>query len=174
MRARATALAALALAAALGATAQEKPMPEFRIASPAFAEGAPIPSRHAYRAENLSPALSIEGVPAGAKSLALIVDDPDAPAGTWVHWLVANLPPGAAAIPEGKLPEGAVAGKNDFGTVAWGGPAPPSGTHRYYFRLVALDAKLDLKPGFTRAQLEGAMKGHVLRSAQAMGTYSAR
>lgn len=149
-------------------------MPDLRISSPAFADGQSIPARHAYRAENFSPPLEIAGVPPGAKSLALIVDDPDAPVGTWVHWLLANLPPETAAMAEGKVPEGAIVGKNDFGAAAWGGPAPPSGTHRYFFRLVALDAKLDLKPGFTRAQLEGAMKGHVLRSAQTMGTYAAR
>lgn len=174
MRAHGIALMALLGAAALAAPAQEKPMPDFRISSPTFAEGQPIPAKHAYRAENLSPALNISGVPAGAKSLALIVDDPDAPVGTWVHWLLANLAPDRAEIPEGKAPDGAVAGKNSFGTTVWGGPAPPSGTHRYFFRLVALDAKLDLKPGFTRAQLEGAMKGHILRSAQTVGTFSAR
>lgn len=176
MRARHAAIAAgfLVVLALRSACAQENLMPEFRIVSPAFAEGAPIPARYAYRAENLSPPLAIQGVPAAARALALIVDDPDAPSGTWVHWLLANLSPDLAAIAEGKTPEGAVVGRNDFGDVAWGGPAPPSGTHRYFFRLVALDAKLALKPGFTRAQLEGAMKGHILRSAQAMGTFAAR
>jgi len=175
MRARSFVVATgLHAALVFGAHAQEKSMPEFRVVSPAFAEGAPIPVRHAYHAENLSPPLAIRGVPAAARALALIVDDPDASSVAWVHWLLANLSPDIALIAEGKPPESAIVGRNDFGAAAWGGPAPPSGTHRYFFRLIALDAKLDLKPGFTRAQLEGAMKGHILRSAQTMGTFSAR
>lgn len=147
---------------------------KFTIASPAFAEGAPVPDRHAYRKQNLSPALEFKGAPAGSKALALIADDPDAPVGTWVHWLVCNIAPGVCSIPEATTPPSAVRGKNDFGTLNWGGPAPPSGTHRYYFRLYALDAVLPLKEGFSRKELDAAMKGHVLATAETMGTYAAK
>ncbi len=155
---------------------QEKPMSQnvFRIASSAFAEGKPIPDRHAYRKQNLSPPLEITGIPAGAKSLALIVDDPDAPVGTWVHWLLANVSPSIHTIPEATTPPSATRGKNDFGTLNWGGPAPPSGTHRYFFRLYALDAPLPLKEGFSRKDLDAAMTGHVLAAAETMGTYAAK
>ncbi|HPA17305.1 MAG TPA: YbhB/YbcL family Raf kinase inhibitor-like protein [Verrucomicrobiae bacterium] len=147
---------------------------EFRITSTAFAQGAPIPDRHAYRKQNLSPPLEIAGLPANAKCLALIVDDPDAPVGTWVHWLLANIAPAIKSIPEGTTPPSAIRGKNDFGTLNWGGPAPPSGTHRYFFRIYALDAQLQLKEGFSRKDLDAAMKGHVLATAELMGTYAAR
>ncbi len=146
----------------------------FRITSAAFAEGTPIPDRHAYRRQNLSPPLEISGVPAKAKCLALIVDDPDAPVGTWVHWLLANIAASVKSIPEGATPPSATRGKNDFGTLNWGGPAPPSGTHRYYFRLYALDALLPLSDGFSRKDLEAAMKGHVVGTTETMGTYAAR
>lgn len=146
----------------------------FRITSPAFAQGEPIPDRHAYRKQNLSPPLDITGVPPKAKCLALIVDDPDAPVGTWVHWLLADIGPTIKSIPEGSTPPSAVRGKNDFGTLNWGGPAPPSGTHRYFFRLYALDAELHLKEGFSRAELDAAMKGHIIATAEVMGIYAAR
>lgn len=147
---------------------------EFKITSPAFAQGAPIPDRHAYRKQNLSPPLEISGVPAGAKCLALVVDDPDAPVGTWVHWLLANVAQTIKSIPEGTTPPSAIRGKNDFGTLNWGGPAPPSGTHRYFFRLYALDIALSLKEGFARKDLDAAMKGHVLATAETMGTYASK
>ncbi len=178
MRARRAVLPCLAIVAvtARPAPRQEKPVsPDaLRITSSAFAEGKPIPDRHAYRRQNLSPPLEISGIPSGTKSLALIVDDPDAPVGTWVHWLLANISPSIHAIPEATTPPSATRGKNDFGTLNWGGPAPPSGTHRYFFRLHALDAPLPLKEGFSRKDLDAAMKGHVLASAETMGTYAAK
>jgi Raf kinase inhibitor-like YbhB/YbcL family protein len=166
---------AAAWAAAVAAGGQESMSTKgFHIKSAVFAEGAPIPDRHAYRRQNLNPPLEIAGVPVGSKAMALIVDDPDAPVGTWVHWLLANIGPGVSAIPEGTTPPSAVRGKNDFGTLNWGGPAPPSGTHRYFFRLFALDAVLPLKEGYSRKELEAVMEGHVLATAETMGTYAAR
>jgi Raf kinase inhibitor-like YbhB/YbcL family protein len=106
------------------------------------------------------------------KSFALIVDDPDAPMGTWVHWVVWNIPAPATGIAEGKLPEGAVSGRNSWRRNGWGGPSPPSGTHRYFFKLYALDTVLELPHTTDAAGLERAMKGHVLGQATLMGTYS--
>ncbi|MDD5261131.1 MAG: YbhB/YbcL family Raf kinase inhibitor-like protein [Methylacidiphilales bacterium] len=141
--------------------------------SPAFGNGDPIPTRHGYRHENISPELAIENVPAAAKSLVLICTDPDAPSGVWTHWLLWNIPPDTQKIPDGKTPPGAVAGKNDFGNTRYDGPSPPSGTHRYYFQLFALDVVLELKSGEGRAALETAVKGHVISSATLMGTCKA-
>lgn len=169
---------AAACLTATGAMAQPEPSKEtpmsFSITSAAFAQGKPIPDRQAYRKQNLSPPLEISGIPAGAKCLALVVDDPDAPAGTWVHWLLANIAASLQSIPEGTTPPSAIRGKNDFGTLNWGGPAPPSGTHRYFFRLYALDTALPLKEGYSRKDLDAAMKGHVVAAAETMGTYAAR
>lgn len=150
------------------------------IRSPAFADGAEIPARHTCEGEDLSPPLAWSGVPPGARSLALVVDDPDAPdpaapRTTWVHWVLHDLPPSDAGLPEavgrGALPAGAREGLNDWRRAGWGGPCPPVGRHRYFFKLYALDALLgDLgKP--TKAKLEQAMKGHILAHAQVMGTY---
>ncbi|HEV3271253.1 MAG TPA: YbhB/YbcL family Raf kinase inhibitor-like protein [Candidatus Methylacidiphilales bacterium] len=145
----------------------------FRVSSPDFRQGMPIPDKHGFHQQNISPELRIENVPAKALSLVLIVDDPDAPAGLWTHWLVWNLPPNTTGIPEGKLPEGASEGKNSFGNVRYDGPAPPSGTHRYFFRIYALDTTLSLPPGSTRAALEQAMKGHVVGGGETFGVFSA-
>ena len=139
------------------------------LTSPAFAAGEPIPAAHTCDGADTPPPLGWSGVPAGAQALALIVDDPDAPRGTWLHWTVWNLP-----VAPGALPGAGVEGVNDFGNVGWGGPCPPSGTHRYVFRLFALDAPLALAEGASRAELEGAMKGHVLARAELMGTYRRR
>jgi len=152
---------------------------KLRIESPAFASGRPIPAPHTADGRDVSPPLSWSGVPAGAKSLALVCEDPDAPRGNWVHWVLYDLPPTATGLPEGvppseRLESGGVQGKNDFGRIGWGGPAPPSGTHRYFFRLYALDSRLDLPPGATRAQLSRAMEGHVRAEGELMGTYSRR
>ena len=143
----------------------------------AFQAGEPIPSRHAYENEDLSPALQWSGIPASAKSLALICDDPDAPMGTWVHWVLYDLEPTTAGLAEGvsKSPElagGARQGINDYKKIGYGGPCPPPGKpHRYFFKLYALDTKLNLKPGLTKKDLEQAMEGHVIAAGELMGTY---
>ncbi len=147
--------------------------------STAFQDGGAIPSRHTCDGPDVSPPLQWSGVPPGAKSLVLIVDDPDAPDPAaprmdWVHWVVYGLPPTSTGLPEGgtPLPEGARTGTNDFGKKAWGGPCPPIGRHRYFFRLHALDKVLPDLGTATRAAVEDAMKGHVLATAQCMGTYA--
>ncbi len=142
------------------------------VESPAFSEGRAIPARYTADGADISPPLVIQGVPEGTQSLALIMDDPDAPMGTWVHWVAWNLPAGTREIPEGSLPDGAAEGRNSWGRTGYGGPAPPSGTHRYYFKIYALDTKLDLPPATDKARLLSAMKGHVLAEAVLMGRYS--
>jgi Raf kinase inhibitor-like YbhB/YbcL family protein len=146
------------------------------ITSSAFKEGALIPKKHTCDAEDISPDLKWSGVPQGAKSLALICDDPDAPVGTWVHWVLFNLPPGvselAAGVPsDAALTNGARHGKNDFRKLGYGGPCPPGGTHRYFFKLYALDTLLALESGSTKAQLLSALQNHILAEGQLMGTY---
>jgi len=146
------------------------------LSSPAFQNGASIPRQLTCEGPDVSPALAWSGVPAGAKSLALIVDDPDAPDPkapkmTWVHWVLFNIPPGSAGIPKGGSPAGAAAGLNDWKRTGWGGPCPPIGRHRYFFKLYALDAMLpDLKKP-TKAELEAAMKGKVVEKVEIVGTY---
>lgn len=148
-----------------------------QITSPAFQEGQTIPKHHTADGPDKSPALAWSGTPEGTKSFALICDDPDAPRGTWVHWVLYNLPPETRALPEGlptthPLPSGARQGKNDFGKIGYGGPSPPKGKpHRYFFKLYALDIALTLPPGATKAQVEAAIKGHVLAEGQLMGKY---
>ena len=149
----------------------------FALKTTAFSGGGEIPSRYTCAGVNLSPALTWSGAPAEAQALALIVDDPDAPMGTWTHWLIWNIPAQATSLPEGVpavevLDNGARQGKNDFGNIGYGGPAPPKGkAHRYFFKLYALDAVLDLKPGLTKKDLESAMEKHILARAELMGTY---
>jgi Raf kinase inhibitor-like YbhB/YbcL family protein len=149
-----------------------------QISSPAFTEGKPIPTKYTCEAEDASPPLAWSGVPSEAKSLALIVDDPDAPAGTWVHWVIFNLPPSLTELKESiaKTPtiEGVgTQGNNDFRKIGYGGPCPPRGKpHRYFFKLYALDASLSLSPGASKADLEKAMRGHILAQGQLIGTYS--
>jgi hypothetical protein len=148
---------------------------EFKLTSTAFAAGEAIPERYSCDGKNVSPPLAWSGAPAAAKSFVLIVDDPDAPGGTFTHWIVFNLPAETRSLAEGvqasALPAGAGQGVNDFGKAGYGGPCPPSGSHRYIHHLYALDAKLgDLKkPG--RQQIDTALKGHVLAEATLMGTY---
>ncbi len=149
------------------------PMPGMTIVSPAFAPGKPMPSRYADKGQNISPELRFGNVPQTAHSLVLIVDDPDSPSGLWTHWLVWNLPASTAALSEGQLPPDAVQGKNSFGHTRYDGPAPPSGTHRYFFHVYALDTAVPLPSGSGRAELEQAMKGHVISSGETYGTYSA-
>jgi len=141
--------------------------------SPAFEDGGRIPSAHTCDGADTSPALRISGVPEGAAALALVMDDPDAPGGTFDHWLVWNIPPGTSEIPEGTEPEG-VQGRTDFGKLGYGGPCPPGGTHCYRFKLYALDTQLDLREGARKAELEAAMEGHILAQSVLQGTYSRR
>ena len=158
---------------AAAAAAEEAAMGnEFAVTSPAFTEGQPIPPRFTADGPDLSPELVLENAPEGVISFALIMDDPDAPVGTWVHWVVWNLPGDSRTIPEGSLPSAAVEGRNGWGRSDYGGPAPPSGTHRYFFKVYALDTTLDLPRSTDKAGLEGAMRGHVLAEATLMGTYS--
>ena len=148
------------------------------LTSTAFSANQEIPRRHTCEGEDLSPPLAWSGVPGAAKSLALIVDDPDAPdpkapQRTWVHWVLYNIPPATTSLVEGgrELPEGTRQGSNDWQRTGWGGPCPPIGRHRYFFKLYALDRVLpDLGPA-TKAQLEQAMKGHVVARGEIVGTY---
>jgi hypothetical protein len=147
------------------------------IKSPAFGEGKAIPAKYTCKGDDISPPLGWSDVPEGTKSMALICDDPDAPMGTWVHWVVYNIPPGTGGLKEGipeqeTLPDGTMQGITDFGKIGYGGPCPPpGGPHRYYFKLYALDSGPDLKPGATKKDLLGAMEGHVLEETQLMGTF---
>jgi Raf kinase inhibitor-like YbhB/YbcL family protein len=143
----------------------------FTLTSTAFAAGQAIPKRYTCDGENVSPPLTWSGSPAAAKSFVLIVDDPDAPGGTFTHWIVFNLPAGIHSMPEGTaLPAGAAEGVNGFGKAGYGGPCPPKGRHRYVHQLYALDTRLSVdKP--TRKQIDAALQGHVLARATLMGTY---
>lgn len=149
----------------------------FTLSSSAFKAGAEIPRQHSCDGADLSPALSWSGAPAGTKSFVLIVDDPDAPVGTWVHWVLYDLPSTATELPQGvpndeTLASGAKHGVNDFRKTGYGGPCPPPGKpHRYFFKLYALDAPTNLKPHATKAQVLRAIEGHVLGQAELMGTY---
>ena len=149
----------------------------FNVTSSAFASGATIPKPYTCQGTDVSPALTWSGHPAQTASFALIVDDPDAPVGTWVHWVMWNVPAGEHQLPENvakrdRLEGGALQGRNDFRKIGYNGPCPPPGnTHRYFFRLYALDAKLTLEPGATRQQLDAAMQGHILAHAEYMGTF---
>ncbi len=147
-----------------------------KLTSPAFEEGGKIPPQYTCDGKDISPPLQWSEVPAGTKSFALICDDPDAPMGTWVHWVIFNIPDSVRQLPEAvptteHLKDGSMQGTNDFKRSGYGGPCPPGGTHRYYFKLYALDTVLNLKAGATKAQLLEAMKGHILAEAQLMGKY---
>ncbi len=142
-----------------------------KLSSPAFADKQGIPPDYTCDGADRIPPLEISDVPPTAKSLALVMDDPDAPMGTWDHWVVWNIPPETKRIDA--EPEG-VAGKNSWGKTGYGGPCPPSGTHRYYFKVYALDTMLDIPAGSNKASLLSAMRGHVLAEASLMGTYQRR
>ena len=145
----------------------------FELTSVAFAAGEPIPAKYTCDGANVSPPLAWSDAPPGTQSLALIMDDPDAPAGTWDHWLLFNIPANVRNLPEqAGAPAGSVDGKNGWGRTGYGGPCPPRGTHRYFFKLYALAAKLDLPAGANKSQLLRAMKTHILAQAELMGTYA--
>jgi len=141
------------------------------IRSPAFQQGGDIPAKFTCDGGDTSPPLQISGITPEAKSLVLIADDPDAPSGLFTHWLVWNIPPQTNSIAEGSAPKG-MHGTNDFGKSGYGAPCPPSGVHRYYFKLFALDRELALPAGAKRSQLEAAMKGHVIAQGELMGHYA--
>lgn len=149
-------------------------MDSLTISSPVFKHGEPIPARYTCDGQDVSPPLAISNIPASTQGLALIVDDPDAPSGMWVHWVAWNIPPRTVEIPENSLPPGSSQGWNDWKNNSYGGPCPPSGTHRYYFRLYALDTALQLAPSTSKTVLERAMHGHILAKAELMGTYQRR
>jgi len=143
-----------------------------KISSPVFKDGDKIPREYTRDGTDKSPPLRLEEIPSGAKSLALIVDDPDAPSGTFNHWLIFNMDPKTREIREGGAPVMATQGANDWGEIQYGGPKPPSGEHRYFFKAFALDAMLPLARGASRNTLDQAMKGHILEQATLMGTYA--
>jgi Raf kinase inhibitor-like YbhB/YbcL family protein len=181
MRLTTIVLLALAGAGASGAAAAPKATPAaLRLESPAFTGGGEIPRKHTCLGDDVSPALEWSGAPAGTKSFALIVDDPDAPDPaapkmTWVHWVLYNLPADTRSLPEralkASLPAGALPGLNDWKKPAWGGPCPPIGRHRYFFKLYALDTRLADLHQPTKARLLETMQGHVLATAELVGTF---
>ena len=149
----------------------------FVLTSTAFAEGESIPRKYTCDGENISPPLQWRDVPEGTRSFALVADDPDAPGGTWDHWLLYNLPAEARSLPEGVPPDAELSdssrhGQNSWPQLGYGGPCPPSGTHRYFFKLYALDTVLELDAGANKERLSQAMEGHVLAEAELMGTYA--
>ena len=154
----------------------EKPMKisggvvKMKLTSMAFENNKEMPSEYTCDGPNIAPELNIKDIPENAKSLALIMDDPDAPAGTWAHWVVWNIPPDTMTIKKGKEPKG-TQGTTSFGRRGYGGPCPPFGTHRYFFKLYALDKMLGLKEGSNKEDLEDAMDGHIIEKAELMGTY---
>ncbi len=146
------------------------------LSSQAFKHEGMIPSRYTCDADDISPDLQWQAVPDGVQSFALICDDPDAPMGTWVHWVYFNIPSSTHRLPEGVTPaqqpdQGGRQGTNDFQRIGYGGPCPPGGIHRYYFKLYALDAMLDLDAGASKQQLLDAMEGRILAKAEMMGRY---
>lgn len=136
-----------------------------------FGHNEKIPSIYTCDGKDLAPELTISEVPEDAKELVLIVDDPDAPMGTWVHWLLYNIPVGTTKIDNKELPKGVKEGFTDFKRLGWGGPCPPYGQHRYFFKLYAIDKTLDLPEGATKSQLENAIKGHIIEKTELIGLY---
>ena len=146
-------------------------MSGFQITSPVFENNGFIPTKYTCDGADINPQLLIANVPTGTKSMALIVDDPDAPAGTWVHWVVWNIVPQTNEIKENSVPTGATQGLNDFRKRNYGGPCPPSGTHRYFFKLYALDTTLKLDANATKAYVEKAMREHIIAETRIVGLY---
>jgi len=142
-----------------------------KLTSPAFQHNASMPSKYTCDGDNVSPPLEISDVPESATSLMLINDDPDAPAGTWTHWTVWNIYPKITKIDENSVPQNGIEGITSFGSPGYGGPCPPSGEHRYFFKLYALDTMLDLSSDADKAQLEKVMEGHILDEAELIGLY---
>jgi len=168
-------LSTLVLALVLGPTWAGQ-AETFQLTSPAFQPGQPIDPKYTCDGKDISPPLAWTAPPAGTKSLALIMDDPDAPVGTWVHWVIYNIPAGESSLPEAvpadqELPSGARQGLNSWPKYGYGGPCPPSGQHRYFFKLYALDVSLDLPVKVTKDNLMQAMKDHILGQAELMGVY---
>jgi hypothetical protein len=149
-------------------------LPALDLSTPDFCPCGRIPARFTADGRDVSPELRIGAVPEAARSLVLIMEDTDAPYGAFTHWLLWNIDPGISVLERGKVPRGATVGRNDFGTLSYRGPDPPSGTHRYLFRLYALDGPLNLPPGADRGQLEAAMKGRVLAEAAMRAYYDRR
>jgi Raf kinase inhibitor-like YbhB/YbcL family protein len=141
------------------------------ITSPAFDHEEMIPQKYTCQGDDINPELTIQGIPEATKSLVLIMDDPDAPIGTWDHWVVWNLDPSISKIEEDSIPKGGVVGKNSWDRNDYGGPCPPSGTHRYYFKLYALDTQLALEEKSNKKTVENAMKGHIIEQTVLMGKY---
>jgi Raf kinase inhibitor-like YbhB/YbcL family protein len=171
-----TAVAAVGLIICLNLQSAGGGEMNIQVKSSAFEEGGMIPKNHTCDGADVSPPLVWDQVPEGTKSFALISDDPDAPMGTWVHWVLYDLPGEERNLPEALpareiLPNGARQGTNDFRRIGYGGPCPPGGTHRYYFKVYAVDALLGLEPGLTKAKLLQAIEGHVLAEGQLMGKY---
>jgi Raf kinase inhibitor-like YbhB/YbcL family protein len=170
---------ALALCAASGLARQSGGgvMSALKVSTPAFAPGGEIPAQYTCKGTDQSPPFAWSGAPAKTAAFALIMDDPDAPSGTWVHWVVWNVPSSLNSMPQGvprteRLDNGAIQGRNSFHKIGYNGPCPPAGaTHHYVIRLFALDGNLDLAPGANRSQLDAAMNGHVLAQAEYMGTF---
>ncbi len=145
----------------------------FALTSPAFTQGQPIPAKFSCKGADVSPALNWGEPPAGTQSFALIMDDPDAPMGTWDHWVLFNIPPETRSLPEDFQPQAPIAvGRNSWGRSDYGGPCPPSGTHRYFFKLYALDTTLSLSSNADKQAVLAAMQGHILAQAELMGTFS--
>lgn len=148
-----------------------------KITSDAFGEGQHIPVKYTCKGENVSPELSWDDVPDSAKTLALIVDDPDAPGMTWVHWVIYNIPATRHELPENiskttTLSDGTLQGKNSFSNIGYGGPCPPSGpAHHYHFKIYALDTRLDAKSGLTKAELLATMRGHIMAQGELIGLF---
>lgn len=167
----------LSMAQHAGSPAKGNSAGAFSLATPAFASGAEIPSQYTCKGDDVSAALQWNGAPAKTVVFAVIMDDPDAPAGDWVHWVLWNVPRSMTSLGEGvakndHLNDGSQQGRNSFGKTGYNGPCPPPGqTHRYFFRLYALDAKLNLPADADRTQLDDAMKGHVLAETEYMGTF---
>jgi Raf kinase inhibitor-like YbhB/YbcL family protein len=152
-------------------TETEESEMNLQVTGPAFSEGEAIPAKYTCDGSDLSPQLDWTSVPQGTQSLALIADDPDAPVGTWVHWVLFDLPPDLVSLPEGASRIG-TQGMNSFRKLTYGGPCPPKGSpHRYYFKLYALDTLLNLEEGASKAEVEKAMQGHILAQGQLMGKY---
>ena len=170
----------LGIAVTVHAAEKEATVAQFTLSSPNFRNNQPMPAKHSCEGDDASPSLKWEGAPAGTKSFALIVDDPDAPGGSWVHWVIYGIAASTTELPENVAKTDTVAalggvkqGRTDFDRAGYGGPCPPRGhgVHHYHFRLYALDTDLNLAPRVTRKQLESAMKGHILAQAELIGTY---